>query len=203
MSRTCTGSACSPPSRVTARSCSTRSSRACSACGMSPISSRNSLPPCACSNLPRCARIAPVNAPFSQPQPLLKPWICLCVIEHLERFVPVLCTCLIDVVHQPRLASSQQLLDAIEGLVREEALAQVLGRVLGLLASKHAAVRDGLGCYPSSYPSIHGRLYGHHRANSEPRSTRHACVAADPPRAVGTTSDSNAAISRPSDRIKR
>ena len=34
---------------------------------MSPISSRNSVPPCACSNLPRRCCVAPVKAPFSWP----------------------------------------------------------------------------------------------------------------------------------------
>ena len=48
-----TGCGSSAPSGVTMRSSSTRSSRACSASGMSPISSRNSVPPSACAILPR------------------------------------------------------------------------------------------------------------------------------------------------------
>ena len=55
------------PSRSNSRSCSTRSSLGCSSSGMSPTSSRNSVPPWASSKRPiRCA-IAPVNAPFSWP----------------------------------------------------------------------------------------------------------------------------------------
>ena len=46
-------------------SCSTRSSLACSASGMSPISSSISVPPSAAWNRPRCCLIAPVNEPFS------------------------------------------------------------------------------------------------------------------------------------------
>ena len=41
-----------PPTRVYSPSCSTRSSRVCASSGMSPISSRNSVPPSACSNCP-------------------------------------------------------------------------------------------------------------------------------------------------------
>ena len=41
-----------PPMRVTTPSCSTRSTFACAARLMSPTSSRKSVPPCACSNLP-------------------------------------------------------------------------------------------------------------------------------------------------------
>ena len=47
--------------------CSTRSSRVCASSGMSPISSRNSVPPSACSNLPARRASAPVKAPFSWP----------------------------------------------------------------------------------------------------------------------------------------
>ena len=49
------GSARSPPTRTTSRSCRARSSFTCSAGGMSPISSRKSVPPSASSNLPRRA----------------------------------------------------------------------------------------------------------------------------------------------------
>ena len=45
----------------------TRSNFVCRAGGMSPISSKNRVPLCACSNLPRVVLIAPVNAPFSKP----------------------------------------------------------------------------------------------------------------------------------------
>ena len=44
---------------------STRSNLACSARGISEISSRRMLPPSASSNLPGCAATAPVKAPFS------------------------------------------------------------------------------------------------------------------------------------------
>ena len=56
-----------PPSGRTARSWSTRSSLACVASGMSPISSRNSVPPLAAAKRPSRRRSAPVNAPFSWP----------------------------------------------------------------------------------------------------------------------------------------
>src|SRR6266436_4620223 len=58
----------SPPTRSTSPSSSTRSSFACIATGMSPISSRKSVPPSACSNLPTCLTAAPVKAPFSWPK---------------------------------------------------------------------------------------------------------------------------------------
>src|SRR6184192_3821167 len=41
---------------------------ACMARGMSPISSRKSVPASACSNLPRWREAAPVNEPFSWPK---------------------------------------------------------------------------------------------------------------------------------------
>ena len=56
-----------PPTRSNCWSCSTRSTFACVAGVMSPISSRKSVPPSACSNLPMRLRSAPVNAPFSWP----------------------------------------------------------------------------------------------------------------------------------------
>ncbi len=61
------GMARSPPTRVTFRSSSTRSSLACAGSGSSPTSSRNSVPPAAFSNAPRRSRSAPVNAPRSWP----------------------------------------------------------------------------------------------------------------------------------------
>ena len=56
-----------PPTVVYSPSCSTRSSRVCASGGMSPISSRNSVPPSACSKRPALRCVAPVNAPFSWP----------------------------------------------------------------------------------------------------------------------------------------
>jgi len=63
--RTSIGVLVREPSRTTSRSCSTRSSLTCIDSGRSPISSRNSVPPCAASNQPGFALNAPVNAPFS------------------------------------------------------------------------------------------------------------------------------------------
>ena len=51
----------------TGRRDSTRSSRVCRSNGMSPISSRNSVPPSACSKRPRRVVCAPVKAPRSWP----------------------------------------------------------------------------------------------------------------------------------------
>ena len=56
------------PSRSTERSCSTRSSLPCVASGMLSISSRNSVPPLACSSLPGRAFTALVKAPASWPK---------------------------------------------------------------------------------------------------------------------------------------
>ncbi len=50
--RTSTWIGLAPPIRVTTPSCSTRSTLACAESDMSPISSRNSVPPSACSNFP-------------------------------------------------------------------------------------------------------------------------------------------------------
>ena len=55
------------PTRSNVPSCSTRSSLACTSMPSSPISSRNSVPPCAASNRPARVATAPVNAPFSWP----------------------------------------------------------------------------------------------------------------------------------------
>ena len=66
--RTFTLMGLSPPTRSTSPSSSTRNNFACIAKGMSPISSRNRVPPSACSNLPTCLAAAPVNAPFSCPK---------------------------------------------------------------------------------------------------------------------------------------
>ena len=56
-----------PPTAVYSPSCNTRSRRVCASIGMSPISSRNSVPPWACSNRPWLRETAPVKAPFSWP----------------------------------------------------------------------------------------------------------------------------------------
>ncbi len=55
------------PSRSTSPSCSTRSTLACVLALMSPTSSRKIVPRSACSNLPTCFSVAPVNDPFSWP----------------------------------------------------------------------------------------------------------------------------------------
>jgi len=65
--RTSTGIACVPPTRVSSRSSSTRSSFTCVLGGISPISSRNSVPPSASSKRPSRRSAAPVKAPFSWP----------------------------------------------------------------------------------------------------------------------------------------
>src|SRR5687768_17779029 len=57
-----------PPTLVYSPCCSTRKSRVCASIGMSPISSRNSVPPSACSKRPELRVFAPVNAPFSWPK---------------------------------------------------------------------------------------------------------------------------------------
>ncbi len=56
-----------PPKRVNVRSCNTRNNLVCNDIGISPISSKKMVPPCACSNRPLCSFNAPVNAPFSWP----------------------------------------------------------------------------------------------------------------------------------------
>src|SRR5690348_12976194 len=56
-----------PPTAVYSPSCSTRSKRVCASGGMSPISSRNRVPPFACSKRPMLRAVAPVKAPFSWP----------------------------------------------------------------------------------------------------------------------------------------
>ena len=58
----------SPPTRTSSESCTTRSSRTCAASASSPTSSRNSVPPSACSNQPLRRLTAPVNAPCSWPK---------------------------------------------------------------------------------------------------------------------------------------
>ena len=55
------------PMRKTSSFSSTRSSFACSVSGMSPTSSRKSVPPLACSKRPLRSRSAPVKAPASWP----------------------------------------------------------------------------------------------------------------------------------------
>ncbi len=56
-----------PPTVVYSPCCSTRSRRVCASSGMSPISSRNSVPPSACSKRPTPRLVAPVKAPRSWP----------------------------------------------------------------------------------------------------------------------------------------
>ena len=56
--------------RLTTPSSSTRSTFACADGLMSPISSRKSVPPFACSNFPVRSAIAPVNDPFDVPEEL-------------------------------------------------------------------------------------------------------------------------------------
>ena len=56
-----------PPRRSNSCSCSTRSSFGCSSSGMSPTSSRNSVPWWASSKRPTFCAMAPVKAPFSWP----------------------------------------------------------------------------------------------------------------------------------------
>ena len=53
------------PTRESLFSCNTRSTLACAASDISPISSRNRVPPSACSNLPLCCLMAEVKEPFS------------------------------------------------------------------------------------------------------------------------------------------
>ena len=56
------------PRRSTSPSCSTRRTLACVFALMSPTSSRKIVPRSACSNLPICFSVAPVNEPFSCPK---------------------------------------------------------------------------------------------------------------------------------------
>src|SRR5229473_3592477 len=65
--RTSTLTGLRPPTASTAPSCSARSSFTWAASGNSLISSRNSVPPEASTNLPVWRSVAPVKAPFSWP----------------------------------------------------------------------------------------------------------------------------------------
>jgi hypothetical protein len=56
------------PTRSNSRCCKNRSSFTCVDIGISPISSRNSVPPSACSKRPCRRVVAPVNDPFSCPK---------------------------------------------------------------------------------------------------------------------------------------
>src|SRR5437870_1196273 len=67
MMRTSTFFSMTSPTGRMVPSCSTRKRRTCSAGGVSPISSRNTVPPEATSNTPRLSAAAPVNAPFLCP----------------------------------------------------------------------------------------------------------------------------------------
>ena len=66
--RTFTLMALSEPTRVISDSCRARSTLVCAARLISPISSRKSVPPSACSNLPARSLTAPVNEPFMCPK---------------------------------------------------------------------------------------------------------------------------------------
>ena len=68
MTRTFTRRVWSPPRRLNVPSCSTRKSLACTSTGISPISSRNKVPPSASSKCPGLRCSAPVKAPFSYPK---------------------------------------------------------------------------------------------------------------------------------------
>ena len=67
MIRTSTSTSLSLPTRLILRSCRARSTFACAASDMSPISSMKSVPPLACSNLPLRCLMAEVKAPRSWP----------------------------------------------------------------------------------------------------------------------------------------
>ena len=67
MTRTSTFCVRSDPSGSNSRSCSTRSSFACSAGLIVPISSRKIVPPSASANLPFLLVVAPVKAPRTWP----------------------------------------------------------------------------------------------------------------------------------------
>ena len=67
MTRTSTLMVRADPSRSTSPSCRTRSTLAWVLALMSPTSSRKIVPRSACSNLPTCFSVAPVNDPFSWP----------------------------------------------------------------------------------------------------------------------------------------
>ncbi len=65
---TSTGSSTFPPTRRTTRSWSARRSFTCIGTEVSPISSRNRVPPSASWNSPFFSFTAPVKAPFSCPK---------------------------------------------------------------------------------------------------------------------------------------
>ena len=67
MTRTSTRLVFAMPTGSTSPFSRTRSTFACVRALMSPISSRKMVPPSACTNLPICLTVAPVNAPFSWP----------------------------------------------------------------------------------------------------------------------------------------
>src|SRR5205814_610613 len=64
ITRTSSGMSLSPPTRRKTPSSKTRKSFACKLNSSSPISSRKSVPPSACSNKPSLRAFASVNAPF-------------------------------------------------------------------------------------------------------------------------------------------
>ena len=67
MIRTLALSVVLPPTRENSPSCRTRRIFPCKESGMSPISSRKSVPPWLCSKRPTRCAIAPVKEPFSCP----------------------------------------------------------------------------------------------------------------------------------------
>jgi hypothetical protein len=67
ITRTSTLRTSGEPTRCNSWFCTTRSSLLCVVSGMSAISSRNTVPPCAYSNRPTRSWVAPVNAPFTWP----------------------------------------------------------------------------------------------------------------------------------------
>ena len=86
--RVSTGIGLRDPTRVTVRSSSTRSSLTCIIGGMSPISSRNSVPPVVLSNRPFTCAIAPVNDPRSWPNSSTVPAPALQVFRRAARRLP-------------------------------------------------------------------------------------------------------------------
>ena len=66
-SRKSTGYSRMSPTGLTRFSCKARNSRTCASSGMSPISSRNKVPPSACRKRPGWSAVAPVKAPFLCP----------------------------------------------------------------------------------------------------------------------------------------
>ena len=96
-----------PPTRSNSWSCRTRSSLVCRLSGMSPISSRKTVPPFAASNFPFFAWWAPVNAPFSWPNSSTLQQVLgqRHAVDHDKRLVPPR-TPLVDRVGEDLLAGA-------------------------------------------------------------------------------------------------